>query len=70
METMGRCLLAAGNLNEAHKVYGELGEKYGRLQDQAGHFNGHQESCHALERLGSCRSYAYVRTSALVREQA
>jgi signal transduction histidine kinase len=40
LEAMGRCLLAAGNLDEAHRVYGELGEKYGRLQDQAGHFFG------------------------------
>ncbi|MCJ7485710.1 MAG: hypothetical protein MUQ25_06025, partial [Candidatus Aminicenantes bacterium] len=40
LEAMGRCLISAGNLNEAFKVYGELGDKYGRLQDRAGHFFG------------------------------
>jgi len=40
LEAMGRCLISASNLNEAFKVYGELGEKYGRIQDQAGHFFG------------------------------
>lgn len=40
LEAMGRCLISAGNLNEAFKVYGELGEKYGRIQDRAGHFFG------------------------------
>jgi len=40
LEAMGRCLISAGNLNEAFKIYGELGEKYGRIQDQAGHFFG------------------------------
>jgi signal transduction histidine kinase len=40
LEAMGRCLISAGSLNEAFKVYGELGEKYGRLQDRAGHFFG------------------------------
>lgn len=40
LEAMGRCLIAAGNLNEAYRVYGELGEKYGRIQDKAGHFIG------------------------------
>jgi len=40
LEAIGRCLISAGNLNEAFKVYSELGEKYGRLQDRAGHFFG------------------------------
>jgi signal transduction histidine kinase len=40
LEAVGRCLLAAGNLNESRKAYSELGENYGRLQDQAGHFFG------------------------------
>jgi len=40
LEAIGRCLISAGNLNEAYKVYSELSEKYGRLQDQAGHFFG------------------------------
>jgi signal transduction histidine kinase len=40
LEATGRCLISAGNLNEAFKIYGELGEKYGRIQDQAGHFFG------------------------------
>jgi len=40
LEATGRCLIAAGDLNEAHRAYDELGEKYGRLQDQAGHFFG------------------------------
>jgi signal transduction histidine kinase len=40
LEALGRCLIAAGNLNEAFKVYSELGDKCGRLQDQAGHFFG------------------------------
>ncbi|GEM_PF-464413 len=40
LEAMGRCLISAGSLNEAFKVYGELGDKYGRLQDRAGHFFG------------------------------
>ena len=38
LEATGRCLISAGDLDEAYKVYSELGEKYGRLQDQAGHF--------------------------------
>ncbi len=37
---MGRCLIAAGNLNEALRAYDELGQKYGRIQDRAGHFFG------------------------------
>lgn len=40
LEATGRCLIAAGNLNEASKVYGELADKYGRIQDRAGHFFG------------------------------
>jgi signal transduction histidine kinase len=40
LEAIGRCLIAAGNLNDAFKVYTELGENYGRLQDKAGHFFG------------------------------
>lgn len=40
LEATGRCLIAAGNLDEAYKVYDELGEKYGRIRDQAGHFFG------------------------------
>ena len=40
LEAIGRCLISAGGLNEACRVYGELGEKYGRIQDQAGHFFG------------------------------
>jgi signal transduction histidine kinase len=40
LEATGRCLIAAGDLNEAYKVYGELGENYSRIQDQAGHFFG------------------------------
>ena len=53
LEAMGRCLIAAGNLNEAYKVYGELGEKYGRLQDRAGHFFGLTAAfqIHELEKL-------------------
>ena len=40
LEAMGRCLIAAGNLNEALRAYDELGQKYGRIQDRAGHFFG------------------------------
>jgi signal transduction histidine kinase/tetratricopeptide (TPR) repeat protein len=40
LEALGRCLISAGNLNEAYKIYSELGEKYGRIQDKAGHFLG------------------------------
>jgi signal transduction histidine kinase len=40
LEAVGRCLISGGNLNEAFRVYSELSEKYGRLQDQAGHFFG------------------------------
>jgi len=40
LEATGRCLIAAGDLNEAYKVYGELGKKYNRIQDQVGHFFG------------------------------
>jgi len=40
LEAMGRCLISAGNLNQAYKVYTELGEKYGQIQNQAGHFFG------------------------------
>jgi signal transduction histidine kinase len=40
LEAIGRCLLAAGNLNEAFKAYSELGDKHGRVQDGAGHFFG------------------------------
>lgn len=36
----GRCLIAAGNLTDARRVYRELVEKYGHIQDQAGHFFG------------------------------
>jgi signal transduction histidine kinase len=54
LEATGRCLLAAGNLNEAHRVYGELDEKYGRLQDQAGHFFGLTAAfqIHEIEKRG------------------
>jgi signal transduction histidine kinase len=40
LEAVGRCLIAAGSLNEAFRVYSELGDQHGRLQDQAGHFLG------------------------------
>ncbi len=40
LEALGRCLISAGNLNEAHRAYEELGQKYGRIQDRAGHFFG------------------------------
>jgi signal transduction histidine kinase len=36
----GRCLLAVGDLKEAYRVYEQLREDYGRIQDQAGHFFG------------------------------
>lgn len=36
----GRCLIAVGNLTHARRVYSELVEKYGHIQDQAGHFFG------------------------------
>jgi signal transduction histidine kinase len=54
LEATGRCLIAAGNLNEAYKVYGELGEKYGRLQDRAGHFFGLTAAfqIHEIEKRG------------------
>jgi signal transduction histidine kinase/tetratricopeptide (TPR) repeat protein len=40
LESLGRCLISAGNLNEARRAYVELDEKYGRIQDRAGHFFG------------------------------
>ena len=40
LEAMGRCLIAAGNLNEALRAYDELAQKYGLIQDRAGHFFG------------------------------
>jgi signal transduction histidine kinase len=40
LEAAGRSLMAAGILGEACAVYVELGEKYGRIQDRAGHFFG------------------------------
>jgi signal transduction histidine kinase/tetratricopeptide (TPR) repeat protein len=40
LEATGRCLISAGNLNEARSAYEELGQKYGRIQDRAGHFCG------------------------------
>ena len=40
MASRGRCLISAGNLNEASRVYDELGKEYGSLRDQAGHFFG------------------------------
>jgi len=40
LEAIGRCLLAAGNLDEAFKIYSELGDRYSRFQDKAGHFFG------------------------------
>jgi signal transduction histidine kinase len=36
----GRSLIAAGSLAEARRVYVELSETYGQLQDQAGHLFG------------------------------
>jgi signal transduction histidine kinase len=36
----GRCLISAGKLNEAQRVYDELSKKYGTIRDNAGHFLG------------------------------
>ena len=40
LASLGRCLISAGNLNEASRVYGELGKKYGSIRDRAGHYFG------------------------------
>lgn len=40
MSSQGRCLISAGRLKEARRLYCELGEKYGAIRDQAGHFFG------------------------------
>jgi signal transduction histidine kinase len=37
---LGRCLMATAGLDEARRVYEELTGRYGRVQDQAGHFFG------------------------------
>jgi len=40
LAALGRCLISAGNLSEARRVYGELGAKYASVRDWAGHFFG------------------------------
>lgn len=40
LDASARCLMPSGNLKEAHTVYAELAEKYGQIQDKAGHFFG------------------------------
>jgi len=53
LEATGRCLISAGNLNEALSAYEELGQKYDRIQDRAGHFYGITAAfqIHEIEKL-------------------